>query len=222
MLCCASMIPKTIHQVWLGPDDPPIEWMQTWVNFAMSSDFEYRVWTEHTIRGLENQAAYDYYMHHEQWHGASDVARAEILERMGGWYIDADVELVDPHGFYWDPMQQARFVAVSHPEPDTARVPNTVFAAEPGHRILGRTIALIERQFEHDDLDPVWATVGSCHSRAIALAPKRMRPYFVEAKMFLPFHFGRRVEGEGPTYAIHHQMMTRRHPSWTDLPEYEL
>jgi len=88
------MIPSIIHQIWLGPKQMPIEWMQTWCE--KNPHMTYEVWTESRILdfGLKNKKQYDYYMSFGLYHGASDVARIEILERYGGVYMDADLSCI--------------------------------------------------------------------------------------------------------------------------------
>lgn len=214
------MLPKIIHQVWLGPDDPPIEWMQTWVDFAFNADWEYRVWTERTIPPLENYQAFNFYIENEMWHGAADVARVEILERHGGWFMDADLELLDPIGFGSDPMQFAQFVVVEHPiKPD--RFPNGIIGSTAGNKILSRYVDIIARHVKVDDLVPPWATVGGNALYEAIMAGSE--PFHVTPTgMFLPFHFGKRYTSpDVDTYAIHHQYSTRRSKTWLNkLPEY--
>lgn len=84
-------IPKIIHQVWLGSSFPEkyIYFQNTWRMFH--PDWEYILWTEKEIEefGLVNKAAYDESTNYGQ---KSDIARYEILYRMGGLYVDTDFE----------------------------------------------------------------------------------------------------------------------------------
>ena len=84
-------IPKIIHQVWLGSPFPEkySYFQSTWQTFH--PDWEYILWTEKEIEefGLVNQAAYDESTNYGQ---KSDIARYEILYRMGGLYVDTDFE----------------------------------------------------------------------------------------------------------------------------------
>lgn len=214
------MLPKIVHQIWLGHDDPPTDWMQTWVEFAYNADWDYQLWTNDTIPPLENYKAYNFYMAHEEWHGAADVARVEILERYGGWYMDADIELIDPLGFGTDPMQFANFVVTEHPTQHD-RFPNGVIGSVPGHPVLSRYVDIIARHVKVDDLSPAWATVGGNALYEAIMAGSE--PFHVTpTAMFLPFHFGKRyTHPDVDTYAIHHQYTTRRSGVWNgQLPEY--
>jgi mannosyltransferase OCH1-like enzyme len=84
------MIPKIIHQLWIGPKQPPFQLMDTWRN--MNPDWDYMFWDENRLKtlfpnGLRNQQQYD---DMEELCGKCDIARLEILNKYGGFFIDAD------------------------------------------------------------------------------------------------------------------------------------
>lgn len=83
------MIPKIIHQIWIGPLPPPQRLLDTWRNAHPS--WEYRLWTSEL--DWENQSQIDLM---PEWNGKADIMRYEILEAHGGVYIDADAECVRP------------------------------------------------------------------------------------------------------------------------------
>jgi mannosyltransferase OCH1-like enzyme len=84
------LIPKKIHQIWVGPLPPPSRLMATWKR--MHPGWEYKVWTDHKT-GWENQSQIDAM---PEWNGKADIMRWEILEREGGVLVDADSECVRP------------------------------------------------------------------------------------------------------------------------------
>lgn len=84
------MIPKIIHQLWVGPKKPPLKEIQTWKD--QNPSFTHMFWTEETIKthfphGFYNQSQYDSM---PEWNGKCDIARYEILQKFGGFFIDAD------------------------------------------------------------------------------------------------------------------------------------
>ncbi len=90
------MIPKVIHQFWIGPKQAPKPLMQTWKN--MNPGWDYVFWDEHTLKahfpnGLRNQRQYD---EMEELCGKCDIARLEILNKYGGFFIDADSICLTP------------------------------------------------------------------------------------------------------------------------------
>lgn len=84
------MIPKIIHQIWIGPKTIPIKYMKTWK--SMNPEWEHMIWTddlikEHYPNGFINQKHIDEI---EEWAGKADIMRYEILHDFGGFYADAD------------------------------------------------------------------------------------------------------------------------------------
>ena len=75
-------IPRIIHHIWLGPPCPTSmrRWMRKWHD--MHPRWQHILWDEKSIDGfgLRNAAAYDAA---ENFGEKSDIARYEILERMG-------------------------------------------------------------------------------------------------------------------------------------------
>ena len=90
------MIPKIIHQLWVGPKKPPHDLMKTWRD--NHPDWEYMFWNEESIKehfpnGLYNQKQYD---EMPEWNGKCDIARYEILDKFGGFFVDADAVSLRP------------------------------------------------------------------------------------------------------------------------------
>lgn len=85
------LIPKIIHQIWLGSPLPEkcIAFQKTWKK--RHPDWEFKLWTEKEIEsfGLQNKTAYDKTRNYGE---RSDIARYEILYRYGGLYTDTDFE----------------------------------------------------------------------------------------------------------------------------------
>lgn len=89
-------IPKIIHQIWLGSPLPERckKLQKSWLHHH--PDWKYILWTEKEIQqfGLTNQELYKAATNYGEM---SDIARYEILYRMGGLYIDTDFECL--HSF---------------------------------------------------------------------------------------------------------------------------
>ena len=84
-----SKIPKIIHQLWIGDKPCPQILMNTWKE--KHPEFEYIFWNEEEIKKREfifvNQNKIDEMV---EINGKADIMRWEILEKMGGIFIDAD------------------------------------------------------------------------------------------------------------------------------------
>lgn len=93
------MIPRTIHQVWVGSPIPPLLAMfaETWRGFHPT--WTYRLWTEDDAHGLVNQRLYNRATEiasGSEGQLRSDILRYEILARHGGVYVDFDMECLRP------------------------------------------------------------------------------------------------------------------------------
>lgn len=84
------MIPKIIHQIWLGDQSiRPDPLMKTWKD--KNPDWEHKIWTEDNLPKLRNQEQFDAV---DELAGKSDILRYELLYNQGGFFIDADSECV--------------------------------------------------------------------------------------------------------------------------------
>lgn len=88
-------IPKIIHQIWIGSPFPEKykKFQQSWIKHH--PDWEYRLWTDKEIKAfnLKNKHIYDAA---SNFGAKSDIARYEILYRLGGLYVDTDFECLRP------------------------------------------------------------------------------------------------------------------------------
>jgi len=131
-------------------------WTESWR--TLNPEFEYRMWGEPEIEtfGLRNAALYERFLEEGIFDGAADVARAEILHRFGGVYVDADSLALRPLG--GAPFLEATFFAVTEPgEPEAALLSNAFMGSIPEHSILARYVEAIGRVV---DLRPMWKLTG--------------------------------------------------------------
>ena len=132
-------IPRVIHQIWVGDQSRrPTRLMEGWR--AAHPDWKYEFWDDARIESfrLNNLTAY---RASATQAGKADIARYEILHRLGGWFIDADSLCLRPIP---DALTSHGFVA----NRESVALPllaNGVFGAEPGSRYLDACIARIAR-----------------------------------------------------------------------------
>jgi tetratricopeptide (TPR) repeat protein len=153
------VIPKTIHQIWIGPNPPPKAMMETWRRHH--PDWDYRLWTEHTIPfPLHNQAQYDAM---PSLGGKADIVRYEILLRHGGVYLDADLTCLRPLDpwFLEDP-----FFAVYESELwRPGLVANGVIGCIPGHPVMEELVTRVHGL----DLDQLRLSIPWSHTGPVLL-----------------------------------------------------
>ena len=139
------MIPKTIHQIWIGSKKIPKEWMNTWIEKNLS--FKYVLWREKEIKnfGLRFQDKTNYYIKKKKYSIASDIIRIEILERLGGIYIDSDsicIKSIEESSFIKDNF----FVGRDYDTKNFINmVANGTIGSIPNHSVLKKYLEKIDK-----------------------------------------------------------------------------
>ena len=137
------MIPKIIHQIWLGPNSIPrrlIKARKTWQE--LHPEWEHKLWTAWPEGGyveeslpFPNIEAFSNTL--SSWAQCADMLRLELIRRYGGIYVDMDIVAFKPID---DLVQDcALFVseepANEHVE-DKTYVTNALFGACPSHAFI--------------------------------------------------------------------------------------
>lgn len=89
------MIPKIIHQIWLGTKPIPglhLGYMNGWIR--NHPGWSYILWTEELIGSLLNPIYPEVYSNSITWIERHDLLRFDILYQYGGVYADCDVESI--------------------------------------------------------------------------------------------------------------------------------
>lgn len=168
-------VPQILHQIWLGPNPPPSEWIGVWRE--MYADWTYVLWREdHADRLFEGvshpavEAKFRDYQARGHWHGAANVLRAEILLRHGGVYVDVDSRPLVP--FTGAAFMDASVFAAYEPNvPDLpGRVANGTIGAETNAPAMATWVRAIA---ELDAVEPSWDTTGGTSLTAALLLHRR-------------------------------------------------
>lgn len=142
-------IPKLIHMIWLGPFPPPHEWIETWKPFCEKYNWDLKLWREKDIEnfGLINKKEFDESISYQQ---KSDIARYEIIYRLGGMYLDCDMVYLGNDLSKHLQLQSKMFIGcIESPSPSLNKIigapyiANGWFIAPPKHEILRKCISLI-------------------------------------------------------------------------------
>lgn len=92
------MVPKFIHRIWLG-SDVPAEFEPTWQRWGgLFPDYELRTWREGDLAELGMPP---HFAAAATYAERSDIARLEILNRVGGIYVDCDAEPLRRFDHLW-------------------------------------------------------------------------------------------------------------------------
>lgn len=197
-------LPKVIHQIWIGDQSKrPDEWINTW----KLDGWEHKLWTENEIDelGLVNREQYDYYYNKGIWHGAADVARIEILYRLGGIYMDADSERLKAleGGFLYSNL----FICdESSPDVDEDWYANGIIGAQPGSPTLKEYIKRLgELPATEEALEPAWLKIGGGMLTPTVQAVNEAGTMIVATFVFLPEDYA------GIKHDRHEEAIARQH-----------
>lgn len=182
--------------MWIGnPNLRPAALMETWE----MDGWGYTLWTEKEIDelNLKNRWLYDYYVGVGKLHGACDVVRIEILERLGGVYIDADAKRL----LNIDELLDNRFFAIRESDEMGERIANGVIGAVAAHPIITNYVTEMGRAARYE---PPWSTIGG------TLLTKMVKKYrcagttILEPHTFYPIDArGNKATTTGKVYAEH-------------------
>lgn len=90
------MIPKIIHQIWIGPKPAPTKFMDSWRD--KNPEFRYIRWNEQEIqKNLHIFSCQNRVNEIEEINGKADILRWEILYEYGGVFLDADSICIEPN-----------------------------------------------------------------------------------------------------------------------------
>ncbi len=195
------MIPAVLHFVWVGPRAVPDEWLDAWKE--LHPGWQVRLWREADLDTLEmvNRAHYDHAIAERSWHGASDLARVEILRNYGGVYVDIDSRPL--RTFDRAPFMASDFFAAYEPTPSLpGRLANGTIGSIAGHPILDTYARLVS---EMPSLAEPWDTSGGTGLTAAVLVHRQCcKPLVLPARTFYSTDArGRPVTGSEPSYSEH-------------------
>lgn len=202
------MIPKIIHQIWIGPKKAP-EFMHTWED--NHPDYKYILWDEERIEKelfpLVNQHIYDLYGKEERqtWNGRSNPLRYEILYRYGGIYIDADTKSLKP--LDEDFLNNDIFAAYMNEEKRNDRIATGVIGCVKNHEVMKKCIEVLNKETKikypsFEFVGPVFFT-------------KIIKNFDFKIKLYPSYYFypefldGSKYDGDFEPYADHVWGQTR-------------
>lgn len=128
-------IPKIIHQMWFSGEVPEKYrvWQQSWKKYH--PDWEYILWTKEKIDefGLVYKEKFD---KATNFATKSDIARIEVLYRMGGLYADMDAECLKPMDIFHHCCDFYSCGPIVATTIGYFPVEMCLFGSRPGHPIL--------------------------------------------------------------------------------------
>ena len=151
-----NLIPKKIHQIWLGGELPEKykQFTESWKRFHPS--WEYRLWTDKDADEFGMTRA-DAYYSSKNLGTRSDIFSYEILRRHGGLYCDTDFECLKP---FDDLLWLNFFTSVAY----DARLEmyHGLMASVPEHPIVNSCVA-DQIQYDGENGELIMNATGPYH-----------------------------------------------------------
>lgn len=182
-------IPKRIGHIWVGPNPPPIKWMESWKD--NHPDWEYVLYDNEYLQQEEfiNQTLIDFYWNLGLYAGVADLMRYEILYKHGGFIPEADSycyhntdELFNSSPIY----------TVYENELLRGKLASPILASQPNNKFLEQIITELST-LTIDQLDTPWRTTGNL------FIAEMIEKYQPDIKIF-PSHYFIPVHHEGIIY----------------------
>jgi mannosyltransferase OCH1-like enzyme len=131
------MIPKTIHQIWIGDQYiQPTELIDSVKN--MNPEWNHILWTEENLPyDLRLQSLIDAVPHND-YSAKCDLIRYELLYRYGGFYVDADTRALKP--FSDELLDNDSFACWENEYAYPGYVTNAYVGSTQGNYLIGRLI----------------------------------------------------------------------------------
>ncbi len=178
----AQPVPPALHQIWIGTRPVPVT-TQAWGAHAQRHGLEYKLWREADLDriGVSTNPGFRSMMDKGDFPGAVDIARYEILERLGGIYLDCDwYPARDDISFdTLLPMTGLTVMAEDIPR-NTGHggllLANSMIATPPGHPVFARLNAVIGQVVGDMPGAPAWWSTGPliftvvCRAGSVTLA----------------------------------------------------
>lgn len=191
------MIPRILHQIWVGPDPLPEEfaaYRETWR--AHHPHWELRLWTEERLpAGVRWPEVYERDRTPAE---RADILRLHLLLEHGGVYVDTDFECCRPLDDLLDGVQL--FAAELKPG---ERTNNAIIGAVAGHPLFARALDEVRIQTPGEPFDKTAS--GSLFFDRLLQSDGGATIF--PAALFYPATPGEREQA----YAIHHAAR-----SWKD------
>lgn len=176
-------IPKIIHQIWLGPLEPPNEAMQSWKK--LHPDWEYILWTEKNLPELKNQDAFD---RSEAYSQKADILRYEVLFHFGGIFVDADehcIKNINP--LFEEIFQEFCDCFAVYEKGNSGLIANGIMGCTKKNPFMEKLVNGINI----DQEGRTWEIVGPKYLTDM-IEKHNPEVYLFKSKVFLPVHHSER------------------------------
>ena len=195
------MIPKIIHQIWIGPRPAPTKLMDTWRE--KHPGFEYIRWSEDEIKNRGLPLSCPHRINEmEEMAGKADIIRWEILYHYGGIFLDADCICIEPFNDVLTNLKA--FVGWENEQCRKGLAAVGTMAFPPKHPLVRECIEWIQQNdcSVQRTKKRAWMLTGPVLLSNMLNTGKYPDVSVVPSYSFLPEHFtGLQYNGHGKVYA---------------------
>jgi mannosyltransferase OCH1-like enzyme len=158
-----TIIPKKIHQIWLGSELPERykRLTDSWLKY--NPDWEYKLWTDSDILDLDLLNK-DIFNSMSNLGMKADLLRIEILNKFGGLYVDIDFECLKS----FDDMHRLSFytgIVYGH----NVEINVGLIGSIPNHPILIDYLSNVDYKVGMESVDAIFNTTGPYYFTKIFL-----------------------------------------------------
>lgn len=199
------IIPKIIHQLWIGSKPPPILLMNTWKE--KHPTFEYIFWNEKEFvnRNMVFECESKINLIQEI-NGKADIMRWEILLKYGGIFLDADSICIEPLNDLFEMEDYDGFAAFENENHRRGLVATVTLGFIPQHPLCRDIInhILYSSTIDNEILTTkAWYSVGPALITRFLNLGNYSTFYIFPSYYFLPHHFtGDCYRGHKKVYAF--------------------
>lgn len=193
---------KMIH-IWIGPKNPPLQWMNTWKE--KHPDWEYRIFDNEELARVKssfvNERILDIYLKAGKYNGAADIIRYEMLYKEGGFFPPADAICLENTDELWNMPEEYCYGVYENEQIVPGNI-SPIYACNPGNSFLKTIIDRISCIHSYDVRGPA-TTTGNWFLKSLL---EQVRPNNIKifpSHYFIPKHFrtNKRYEGKDKVYA---------------------
>jgi hypothetical protein len=206
-------IQRIIHQIWLGTNPRPDEWMKTVRDFAVAHGYTYKLWDE---AAAESELHWDsvpglrrvYAGFSGELAGKADVIRLMALYEQGGIYIDADSVVMkpakfaefletNPHPvfFAWEDLKKnGKTIENAGAElagKEDRLIANGTIGSRAGHGFLRALLGGLAENAEREAGEQAWRKAGPLYVTRVYMKQKGAFPdvHIYPMKLFYPVYW---------------------------------
>ena len=179
----SPLLPKIIHQIWIGPKPAPEQWMRSWRE--KNPSWQYTMW-DNKLCGETRFTCQKQIDEMPEWNGKADIIRYEILQRIGGLCFDADSECLLPLDDHF--LGHKAFACYENEQHLPGLIASGYLASEPNGRLMSEAVSRIARGVPPG---PAFSTLGPIFLTRMVRdlgGTEGADLYVYPARVFIPRH----------------------------------